>query len=470
MLCIMLQKKTKIIATIGPATATKKRVQELSQAGVNAYRINMSHGDVKQWSEFISMIREAAPTSPIFLDTRGPEVRLFGVEEPIELAHADTLVVSNQESKNHPYFSQPLTLREDTRVLLDDGNIEAVVSNVNKELITLTITQPAVLTNRRKVSIPHTQDNLPILTNQDKKDLKQTKKLDVDGYAISFARSAQDIQEVRKHVPKNAFLIAKIENQEGVDNIEEIITDADAVMVARGDLGVEIPLQEVPLVQKTIIEKCNREAKPVIVATQMLSSMRNHNRPTRAEASDVANAILDGADCMMLSDETAMGKYPVETVKTMSEIALTMEPRLNNTTILHTQNIDTGEAMTNAAYEMSQSLQTNAIVISTSSGFTARMIARHRPKTPLIAVAHEEHIRRHLSFTWGVTPILFEHANHNGHRTIYESVKAALKKGLIHKTDTIIATAGVDLIQEGSTNLIEVHNVFELLKYHEKHS
>ena len=466
----MTMKKTKIVATIGPATQSKESVQALKEAGVNAYRINMSHGDVNQWSGFVDTIRSVTDTSPIFLDTRGPEIRLFGVEEQIELAHGDELRISINEHATLPYLSHPIKLKEDMRLLIDDGNIEAVVESIKEDHVALKITQPAVLTNRRKVSVPHTQDDLPILTEQDKIDIKESAHLDIDGYAVSFARSAKDLQEVRALTGKKRFLIAKIENQEGVDHIQEIIDEADAVMVARGDLGVEIPLQDVPLIQKDIIEGCNKKAKPVIVATQMLSSMRNHNRPTRAEASDVANAILDGTDCVMLSDETAMGKYPVETVKTMSSIAETIEKRLHNGLKIVTTNIEVGEAMTNAAFEISNSLNADAIVVSTASGFTARMIARHKPETPLIAVAHDLHTKRYLALSWGVTPILFDHSNHDGHKTIFCAVEAALKQELITEEHLIITTAGVDMLREGSTNLIEVHRVSELIAYHKKHS
>jgi pyruvate kinase len=462
-------KRTKIIATIGPATETKTKISQLKQAGANAYRINMSHGDINQWTSFIQKIRETRDDSPIFLDTRGPEVRLLGINGKVELAHGDTIQVSKEQHETLAYLSQPITLRKDMRVLLDDGNIEAVVQKTRKGISTLKITQPAVLTDRRKVSVPHTQDDLDILTKQDKEDLKACKKLNIDAYAISFTRSKKDVLAVRKLVGSDVMLIAKIENQEGVDHINEIIESADAIMVARGDLGVEIPLEDVPLVQKEIIEKCNRAAKPVIVATQMLSSMRNHNRPTRAEASDVANAIMDGSDCVMLSDETAMGEYPVETVQTMARIAEKMEPRLRNATSLRTEGIDTAEAISNSAYEMSRSLNADAIITATSSGFTARMVARHRPQTIIVGVAHDHLVKRQLQFTWGVSPIVFENKDHKGHKTIFEAVRSALKAKLITKSNTVIATAGVDTLKQGSTNLIEVHQVDDLLAYHKKH-
>ncbi len=461
-------KRTKIIATIGPATEQKTKIRQLKEAGANAFRINMSHGDPQQWKGFIDSIREICDDSPIILDTRGPEIRLLGVTDERALKQGERLHISQRKHAHKAYFSHALHVSKNDPVLIDDGNIETIVDEVNDTDVTLRVTKPSLLTNRRKVSIPRTQKGMPILTAEDKKDIQTCASFGVDGYAISFTRSARDIKTVRALVGETPFLIAKIENQEGVENIDEIIREADAVMVARGDLGVEIPLADVPHAQKIIIKRCNEEAKPVIVATQMLSSMRTHNRPTRAEVSDVANAILDGADCVMLSDETAAGNYPVESVQTMAEIARKTEPYLSNPVSVKKEGLSIAESVTNSAYEMAVGIGVRAIVISTTTGKTARMISRHRPNISIIAVAHDVATRRRLQLSWGVTAITFAHNNHNGTQTIFESVRVALEKKLLTKKDVIVATAGVKVLQEGLTNLIEVHTVEELFAYHDR--
>lgn len=461
-------KRTKILATLGPAVDDQARIHELLAAGTNGVRINLSHGNHEQWQRFIAMAREASQDIPVVVDTKGPELRILNITQPRELASGDTLTFSTQKHDELPYTSQEIHLESGQCILIDDGNITAEVVDVSDDAVTVTITNGGRISDRRKLTVPSTKDHLPILTEADKKDLRFCQEQGIDAVAVSFTRTKHDLEQVRKLVG-DTMLIAKIENGEGVAHIDEIIDYADAVMVARGDLGVEMPLEEVPLIQKEIIKKCNRQATPVIVATQMLESMVQHNKPTRAEASDVANAILDGADCVMLSGETAMGDHPVQAVKTMAQIASKIDPQLS-TSLSRVGNgtIGTAQAISNAVYDLSLNLKPEAIITSTASGFTARMVARFRPQTKIIGVAHDQETKRRLQLTWGVEPIVFLNEDHEAHKTIYESVRSAREQGLITEDCTIIATAGVDTMQQGSTNLIEVHDVQDLIAYHEQ--
>lgn len=461
-------KRTKIIATLGPAVDSKTTIEKLGRAGVNVFRINMSHGDHAQWKRFIKHARSTCKHAAILMDTKGPELRLMGVKQDFGLRNGDEMIVADKMHKKLPYISHSTQLKKGMTVLIDDGAITATVKSHAKGIITLKIIDGGVVTNKRKVTLPGHTIDFPILSSRDRKDLHFAKKQGVEAIALSFTRSAKDVKAARRVVGKDILIIAKIENHEGVRNINEIIDAADGIMVARGDLGVEIPLEEVPPLQKRIIGLCNHKAKPVIVATQMLESMTVNNRPTRAEASDVANAVLDGVDCLMLSGETAMGKYPVEAVKVMTRIAAAADESLQTGLArLSQEKIDVAEAISNAVFDLSLNLHVDAIVTATSSGFTARMVARFRPQIPIIGVAHDEKTKRQLEFTWGVTPIVFRGHSGNGHRTILHAVRSAYENKLLRKKDHIIATAGVDTKQTGSTNLIEVHNVGELLSVHQ---
>lgn len=462
-------KRTKILATLGPATATQDAMKKLVAAGVDAFRINLSHGNHEQWKGLIATARSASEHVAVMVDTSGPELRILGVESPRELNAGDVFSLSLTKHKTMPHLSHDVDLKKGTPVLLDDGAMTAIVEGVSDSVAQVRLLDNGILTDRRKVTLPRAQTAFPILDAKDKKDLRFCLNEGVDAVALSFTRNKKDVAECRKVVGSEILIIAKIESAEGVENVDEIIAAADGIMIARGDLGVEIPLEEVPLVQKKIVEKCNRAAKPVIVATQMLESMTRNSRPTRAEASDVANAILDGADCLMLSQETAVGAYPIATVTTMAAIANTMD--LSFTTRLSRvseSKISVAEAISNAVYDLSVNLHVDAIITATSSGFTARMISRFRPSVPVIGVAHNQRVKRQLQFNWGVTPITFKGAPKAAHKTILHAVLSGIEYGLISEKDTIIATAGVDTMQKGSTNLIEVHNVGELLAVHKK--
>lgn len=462
-------KRTKILATLGPATATKKQITRLIKAGANALRINLSHGNPEQWKSLISTVRSVSKDVAILVDTSGPELRLLGIESERELETDDVFSLSLKKHKTMPHLSHNVDLKTGTPLLLDDGALTAVIEGVSGGVAQVKMLDGGILTNRRKVTLPRAQTSFPILNRKDRKDLRFCLEQGIDAVALSFTRNKKDVSTCRRIVGKDVLIIAKIESAEGVDNVDEIIEHSDGIMIARGDLGVEIPLEEVPLIQKQIIEKCNRAAKPVIVATQMLESMTRNSRPTRAEASDVANAILDGADCLMLSQETAVGLYPAESVTTMSAIANTMD--LSFTTRLERvsdSKIGIAEAISNAAYDLSVNLHINAIITATTSGFTARMISRFRPKVPIIGVAHDEHVKRQLQLSWGVTPITFDRTPTGSRKMVRQAVQSAMQAKLLTDSDVIIATAGIDTLQAGATNLIEVHNVGELLAAHKK--
>ncbi len=461
-------KCTKILATLGPSTSSPEIIKQLIESGVNAVRVNMSHGSKEQWKEFVSKVRAISVDVPIVMDTRGPEHRMLNVQGEIRLSPNSPFTFSQLPRNDMPYASHPVRALAGQLILLDDGAIPATIVNITDDLVTIKTLADEILTDRRKITIPGSHQELPVLSEKDKQDLTFCRELKIDAIALSFTQSAKDIEECREIVGRDVLIIAKIENRTAVDHIEEIVSAADGVMVARGDLGAEIPLEEVPLVQKHIIRKCNEAGKPAIVATQMLESMTNANTPTRAEVSDVANAILDGADCVMLSGETARGKYPVETVRTMAQIAQRADKEVHSTIAKHRGKLDVAEAISNAVYDLAEDIAVDAIVCATASGFTARMVARFRPRVPIIAVAHEDHVKRQLALTWGVTSCSFTHEESRGHRTILAAVYTALHRGLLREQDIIITTAGVNTKVAGSTNLIEVHQVRDLLAYHEK--
>jgi pyruvate kinase len=466
--CVPCMKRTKILATVGPASSDPRTIKEMLDAGANAFRINMSHGDHTQWEQLINTIRSITKDAPIIMDTEGPELRLVNVAGEIRLIAGEEFIFATAEYPALPYTSHPITLREGQIVLFDDGAVSVIIEKVDNNVVTARAHADGVLTNRRKVTVPNSLIDLPILSAEDREDLQFCKQMGVDAIALSFTQTAKDVEACRAVVGPGVMIIAKIENHGGVHHITELIRAADGIMVARGDLGVEIPLEDVPIVQKRIIRACNNTGKPVIVATQMLESMTVASRPTRAEVSDVANAIMDGADCVMLSGETARGKYPVETVRTMARIAERIDPTMRAAMQHPNEKIAVAEAISTAVYELSEHLKADAIVSATSSGFTARMVARFRPQVPIIAVAHDERIKRQLQLTWGVTPCTFIDQEFSAHKTILKAVRTGLQYNLLKETDVVIVTAGVDTAKQGSTNLIEVHSIKELLAYHDK--
>ncbi|CAG5091935.1 Pyruvate kinase [Thermobacillus xylanilyticus] len=474
-------RKTKIVCTIGPASESLENTKKLIQAGMNVARLNFSHGDFEEHGNRIKNIRQACrelgKTVAILLDTKGPEIRLGNLaEEPIELVAGEfvTLTTENILGDRHripvTYSDLPRDVKAGDTILLDDGLIGLKVVEIQGTEIKCEIQNSGPIKSKKGVNVPGVAISLPGITEKDANDILFGIEQGIDFIAASFVRRASDVLEIRelleRHNASHIQIIAKIENRQGVDNLDEILEVADGLMVARGDLGVEIPVEEVPLVQKMMIEKCNRAGKPVITATQMLDSMQRNPRPTRAEASDVANAIFDGTDAIMLSGETAAGKYPVESVMTMARIAERAEAALEYREIFlrqaSAQQTTVTEAISQAVANSALDLDADAIITSTESGYTARMVSKYRPKAPIIAVTPVEHVMRSLQLVWGVIPVLGKPA-----KTTDEmfdiAVNGAVESGLVKLGDTVVITAGVPVGRSGSTNLIKIHTVGDLV-------
>lgn len=476
-------RKTKIVCTIGPASETPELLESLIEAGMNVARLNFSHGSHEEHALRIERIREASKKTGkivgILLDTKGPEIRTHKMEnDSIELTTGQSIAISMTEvlGTNKKFSITYEQLIEDVSkgsiILLDDGLIELRVERIDKEqgLIHTIVENAGTLKTKKGVNVPGVSVQLPGMTEKDAQDILFGIGQGVDFVAASFVRRASDVMEIRGLLEKNGGshiqIIPKIENQEGVDNIDEIITVSDGLMVARGDLGVEIPAEEVPLVQKILIEKCNSAGKPVITATQMLDSMQRNPRPTRAEASDVANAIFDGTDAIMLSGETAAGIYPVESVETMHRIAMTTESALNYKQIVSARRKEKESNMTEAigqavAYT-ALNLKVKAIIAPTESGHTAKMISKYRPGAPIIAVTSSDIPSRKLTLVWGVHPIVGKKVESTD-ELLEGAVDESLKHGYVKHGDLVVITAGVPVGQAGTTNLMKVHVIGDAL-------
>ncbi|MFF3101493.1 pyruvate kinase [Viridibacillus arvi] len=476
-------RKTKIVCTIGPASESQEILVQLIEAGMNVARLNFSHGSHEEHAARIESIREAAKKTgqvvAILLDTKGPEIRTHSMEDgAVELVTGQTIdismteVLGNKEIFSITYEKLIDDVEEGSTILLDDGLIELRVTGKDTEagLIHTVVENAGVLKNKKGVNVPGVSVQLPGITEKDAQDILFGIEQGVDFIAASFVRRSSDVLEIRELLENNngghIQIIPKIENQEGVDNIDEIIQVSDGLMVARGDLGVEIPAEEVPIVQKNLIQKCNTVGKPVITATQMLDSMQRNPRPTRAEASDVANAILDGTDAIMLSGETAAGLYPVESVKTMYKIANRIEDSLDHRAIVSKRSREKGASMTEAISQAvaytSLNLQVSAILAPTESGHTARMIAKYRPGVPIISVTSSEQTCRKLALVWGVFPIVGPKVSSTD-EILELTVQESLNKGYVHHGDLVVITAGVPVGEAGTTNLMKVHVIGDML-------
>ncbi|MGB9813676.1 MAG: pyruvate kinase [Thermovenabulum sp.] len=473
-------RKTKIICTIGPASERKEVLRELILAGMNVARLNFSHGTHEEHEKRILAIREVErelkTNVAIMLDTKGPEIRIGTFKNgKVHLKKGQKFILKTypcdgDETGVFVDF-KPLSeiLSKGDRVLIADGLIELLVDEVTPNEIICIVNNEGELSSKKGVNLPGKIVPLPSVTEKDKEDIIFGIKMGVDFIAASFVRKAQDVIAIRKILEDNGGqdiqIIAKIENQEGVNNIDEIIKVADAVMVARGDLGVEIPVEEVPIVQKKIIEKCNKAGKPVITATQMLDSMIRNPRPTRAETTDVANAILDGTDAIMLSGETAAGDFPVEAARMMARIAEKVEEsiKVDEVTAGRQRIIKTvTDAISHATYTIARDLCASAIITSTKSGYTARMVAKFRPQAPIIAVTPKEKVLKTLQIVWGVWPIKINEVLSTD-EMFREAISGALSSGIIKKGDLVVITAGVPVNVTGTTNLIRVHIVGDVI-------
>ena len=471
-------KKTKIVCTLGPASQSEETLTKLINNGLNVCRFNFSHGSHEEHKERMDMVKkvreELKKPVAILLDTKGPEIRTGNFADPeVFLEEGSKFIITmadvmgTKDICTVSYKGLAEDVVEGDTILIDDGLVGLRVENVIDEEIHCIVENSGIVKNHKGVNVPGVKINLPALTPKDISDIEFGIGEGIDFIAASFVRKASDVLAIREVLENNNAtdiqIISKIENQEGVDNLEEILQVSDGLMVARGDLGVEIPTEEMPIVQKEMIKKCNELGKPVITATQMLDSMIRNPRPTRAEVTDVANAIYDGTDAIMLSGETAAGKYPVEAVKVMAAIAKRIEETLDYDNILRSKglnNTNVTDAISYATCTTAKSLTASGIVTSTSSGHTARMVSKFRPNTPIIAATPNERTSRQLSLSWGVYTVLCEQAG-NTDDLIENSIDASKREGFIHEGELVVITAGVPTGVSGTTNLIKVHVISE---------
>ena len=476
-------RKTKIVCTIGPASESPEVLEQLIEAGMNVARLNFSHGSHEEHAGRIAAIRDAAekigkPVG-ILLDTKGPEIRTHTMEngelhlvtgQVIDISMTE--VVGNENVFSVTYEQLIEDVDQNDIILLDDGLIElrVLAKDMERGLIHTIVENAGVLKNKKGVNVPGVSIKLPGITEKDAQDILFGIEQGVDFIAASFVRTAKDVLEIRELLEQNngshIQIIPKIENQEGVDNIDAIIEVSDGLMVARGDLGVEIPAEEVPLVQKSLIKKCNQVGKPVITATQMLDSMQRNPRPTRAEASDVANAIMDGTDAIMLSGETAAGLYPVESVQTMYKIAERTEQALDYRQVVSQRSREKEATMTEAISQAvaytSINLNAKAVLAPTESGNTARMISKYRPGVPIVAVTGSVNTAQMLTLVWGVQPVVCQRVQTTD-EILELAVDEALKHNYVDHGDVVVITAGVPVGEAGTTNLMKVHVIGDLL-------
>lgn len=471
-------KRTKIVCTLGPASSTEEVLTQLVENGLNVCRFNFSHGSHEEHKERFDVakgVREklGKPVA-LLLDTKGPEIRTGNFADPEVLLEEGQIftitmkdVIGTKEICTVSYKDLAKDVVSGDTILIDDGLVGLRVKEVNGDDIVCVVENSGIVKNHKGVNVPGVKINLPAITEKDASDIEFGISQGIDYIAASFVRKASDVLAIRELLEKNNAtdiqIISKIENQEGVDNIDEILKVSDGIMVARGDLGVEIPTEDIPVVQKMIIRKCNELAKPVITATQMLDSMIRNPRPTRAEVTDVANAIYDGTDAIMLSGETAAGKYPVEAVKTMATIAKRTEETLDYDNLLkqNTKNNSTvTDAISHATCTTAIDLNASAIITSTSTGYTARMVSKFRPKCPIIATTDDEKVMRRLALTWGVYSVKASNA-HNTDEVIENSIEAAKNAKYINHGELVVITAGVPVGVSGTTNLIKVHVISE---------
>lgn len=469
-----MMRKTKIVCTIGPASRIYDVIEKLIRMGMNVARLNFSHGSYKEHLQVIENIRQASlkigQPIAILQDLGGPKIRIGKIiKEPIFLKEGSSFILTNREVTGNDqevsltFPSLPQKVKKGDCIFLADGTLELKVKEFTSTDIICRVVRGGKLTSHQGVNIPNISMDIPSLTEKDYQDILFGIKNKVDFIGLSFIRRAEDVLKVRKILKENKAeeisLIAKIEKKEAVDNLKEIIEASDGIMVARGDLGVEIPLENVPLVQKNIIKKCNFVGKPVITATQMLISMMSNPRPSRAEVTDVANAILDGTDAIMLSEETAVGNYPLEAVETMNKIALRIEKAIDYEKILSERSISVkptnADAISHATCQVALDLKVKAIVTFTFSGSTARMVSRYRPPVPIIAASTQDSTVKKLTLSWGVYPFKTEELADTDDM-ITRSRKVALETGLVRPGEKIVITAGIPFRVPGSTNLLKV--------------
>ncbi len=466
-----LTRRTKIVATIGPATESSERIKELVKAGATTFRLNFSHGDHSEHAKRIETIRQVAKELDVHIgilqDLQGPKIRLGRFKDgPITLCSGDKFSLTSKDVPCDKHIATVTyekladEVTEGSKILLDDGRVEMKVISINQieQTLCCTVTVGGVLSNNKGVNFPDVQLSVKALTKKDKEDLVFGLNKGVDWIALSFVRNPEDMYEIKELIKNHGFntpVVAKIEKFEAIDQIDAIIPLCDGVMVARGDLGVEMPAEEVPLLQKSLISKANSLGIPIITATQMLDSMASCPRPTRAEVSDVANAILDGTDAVMLSNETAVGDYPVEAVMTMATIARRIERDYPQRPIENNLASTIPNAISAAVSSIAKQLNAAAILPLTKSGATAHNVSKFRPATPILAITNELSVARRLQLVWGVTPLLISDQESTS-KTFQLANEAAQKMKILKEGDLVVETAGTLTGVSGSTDLIKV--------------
>ncbi|MFZ9046008.1 MAG: pyruvate kinase [Cyclobacteriaceae bacterium] len=471
------KKKTKIVATVGPASRNKETLVELIKAGANVFRMNFSHGtheDHRQVVEMVADINSELGTHVALLqDLQGPKIRVNKVQnDQIEIEDGNELLITTDElvgtseKVSTSYKGIVNDVKEGDMILIDDGNLELKVNGVSGNDVSTTVVHGGTLKSRKGINLPNTNVSAPSLTPKDQEDLEFGLQFDLEWVALSFVRKASDIVDLKAKITaagKNTKVVAKIEKPEAIDNIDEIIAATDAIMVARGDLGVEIPMQDVPLLQKIIAKKCNIAGKPVIIATQMMESMIENPRPTRAETNDVANAVMDGADALMLSAESASGKYPVHAVRRMSQTIAAVEDKSES--IYHKfyeedfeSKTQLNDLLVRAACKLSEFVNARALVGMTKSGYTAFQLSKHRPKSAVYVFTNKKHLLRQMNLAWGVQSFYYDKTE-NIDDTLHHIQEILERDGHLDKGDIFINTASMPSHWSGHTNMMKVTEV-----------
>lgn len=458
-------KKTKIVCTLGPASASKVVLNRMIQGGMDCARINMSHGNHEMHKEYIKLLRKLDSSVPIILDLKGTGIRINELKVPLPIRKNMEIKLSGTPKKGALLVSYPKihkAAHKGMLILMDDGLLKFRVTKVKAGVVHCKALNANVLKNNKKVTLPGANLDITIPTTQDKKDIRFALSQKVEFIALSFVKTKKDIQRAKNLVKKGKTkLITKIETLEAVRNFDDILKETNGVMIARGDLGVEMPPEDVPLIQKNIIQKCTNVGKPVITATQMLESMILNPLPTRAETSDVANAILDGTDAIMLSGESAIGNHPVDAVRIMDRISKRVEKYVTGNATIHHDTIS--QHISHAVNELARELA-DKIIVTTTSGFTGRMVSRFKPKTPILVVTHDDMVRNQLRLSWGITPLMFTKKIKHSHRATHKAVRECYRKRIVKKSDKVILTGGISTGEAGHTNLIEVHLVKDILE------
>jgi len=473
-------RKTKIIATVGPASQSFEVIEKLIKVGVNVFRLNFSHGDHEFHLKNIQTIRKVSQKQGkvigILQDLSGPKIRIGEIKEPFSLHQGEILefyktpVIGEKKNGIGKVYIEHSEILDDLNVgdfiFIADGLIRVKVIEKKADKVVGEVIIGGIVSSRKGVNFPGARLSIPAMTEKDRKDLAFGVKQGIDLIALSFVKNRRDIMECKEFLEKlggHQPVFAKIETQEAVENLEEILEVADGLMIARGDLGVEIPIQKVPIIQKLIVNKARSFGKPVIIATQMLTSMINSMTPSRADVSDIANAVLDGADALMLSDETAVGNFPVEAVKVMHETIIEAEKVYSYLTE-EPRKVSADFAIAYSSCILAEELGAKKIVVFTKSGSSALRVARFRPRADILACVHDEEVLRKLSIVWGVTPYLIFSEKNNLEEMVKEFVKNALEDKIISKEDTLVLTMGYPAGKKGTTNLIRVLKEEQILE------